>query len=343
MATEKEKARDKEFQLFLKAKEKYSHMLFTKANVNGVDVGYRTRGGETLDEMVIKVYVTQKIPKESLAEDDLVPAFLNIDKKRISFDVEEVRVPEAQLFTLRTRPLMGGSSIGPLGPGAGAAGTGTLGTCVIIQGHHGPFILGTDHVLSRVGGIQLGALITQPSLADGGVAADDIVAVLTHRIPIAFGLQGNNRVDAALAVVKAEGLGANFNRSTREIHWIGYPAHTVRDLEGAPSWLPEIVHVHKMGRTTEYTTGTITSTTFDTLVDYSRLFGNPPHTDLARFVNQIRIEGTDGPFSASGDSGSLVLEAGTNRPVGLLFAGREAHSVANHIQRVRNALSIVHI
>src|SRR5262249_8414880 len=63
----------------------------------------------------------------------------------------------------------------------------------------------------------------------------------------------------------------------------------------------------------------------------------------ARFVRQLVIVGVGKkPFSQPGDSGSLVLEQATNRPVGLLFAGGNSngtdYTFANPIVNVKNAL-----
>ena len=45
---------------------------------------------------------------------------------------------------------------------------------------------------------------------------------------------------------------------------------------------------------------------------------------VVRFDDQIEIQGTDGPFSQGGDSGSLVFTEGDGaRAVGLLFAGSD--------------------
>jgi hypothetical protein len=58
-------------------------------------------------------------------------------------------------------------------------------------------------------------------------------------------------------------------------------------------------------------------------------------TGTFTFLGQIIVKGLNGSsFSNSGDSGSLILERGTNRPVGLLFAGSASYTIANHISQV---------
>ena len=61
---------------------------------------------------------------------------------------------------------------------------------------------------------------------------------------------------------------------------------------------------------------------------------------VARFVGQIMIE--PGPFSAPGDSGSLIVVRNgpdSGKPVGLLFAGSSFFTFANPIDAVLSELS----
>jgi hypothetical protein len=76
--------------------------------------------------------------------------------------------------------------------------------------------------------------------------------------------------------------------------------------------------VAKRGRTTAITRGRVTAFELDGVrVGYTR--------GTLTFDDQIEIESTgSGPFSAGGDSGSLILTAEPSpRAVGLLFAGSE--------------------
>ena len=58
-------------------------------------------------------------------------------------------------------------------------------------------------------------------------------------------------------------------------------------------------------------------------------------------AGKVVIVGRTGqPFSAAGDSGSLILERGTNRAIGLLFGGSPSHTIANHIGDVLRALKV---
>jgi|ERR1043166_3927010 hypothetical protein len=132
-------------------------------------------------------------------------------------------------------------------------------------------------------------------------------------------LIGANKVDCALAKVLANNL------VSKDILHIGAPNGTAAatiDTE-----------VHKFGRTTSYTVGRITSIDTDVTVGYE--------TGSFTFQEQIIIVGrSQHPFSAAGDSGSLILERRTNKAVGLLFAGSSTHTIANHIEDVLQALKV---
>jgi len=64
-------------------------------------------------------------------------------------------------------------------------------------------------------------------------------------------------------------------------------------------------------------------------------------TGTFKFSGQLLIQGLNNkPFSAAGDSGSLILERSTNKAVGLLFAGSATHTIANQIKDVLTALNV---
>jgi hypothetical protein len=58
----------------------------------------------------------------------------------------------------------------------------------------------------------------------------------------------------------------------------------------------------------------------------------------AQFAGQMFIQGVGAPlFSAGGDSGSLVLDAGSGQPVGMIIAGFGPYSVASHISVISSS------
>lgn len=93
--------------------------------------------------------------------------------------------------------------------------------------------------------------------------------------------------------------------------------------------------MQKYGRTTRLTKGRVTAINVASIVIYT--------TGPRLFTGQIAIElprKTKGTFSASGDSGSLVVTDPGANPVGLLFAGSDEVTLANPIQKVLDAFSV---
>jgi hypothetical protein len=60
----------------------------------------------------------------------------------------------------------------------------------------------------------------------------------------------------------------------------------------------------------------------------------------AWFKNQVKIDGEGGPFARPGDSGSLVVDFETRKPIGLLFAALGNSAWANPIHEVLRRLNI---
>ena len=92
------------------------------------------------------------------------------------------------------------------------------------------------------------------------------------------------------------------------------------------------MNVHKDGRTTGYTQGVIRDLTADVKIQYEM--------GVVQFTEQVLIVGTGGSFSQPGDSGSLIVDRKTQRPVALLFAGSSSHTIANHLDDVVQALGV---
>jgi hypothetical protein len=90
--------------------------------------------------------------------------------------------------------------------------------------------------------------------------------------------------------------------------------------------------VEKTGRTTGYTTGTVDDISADVKVQYD--------IGTLTFSGQIIIVGGNTSFSDAGDSGSLIVEQNSKRPVGLLFGGSNVYTIANHIEDVMNQLGV---
>jgi hypothetical protein len=97
--------------------------------------------------------------------------------------------------------------------------------------------------------------------------------------------------------------------------------------------------VAKSGRTTGFTTGTISSINTSVSVQYQRGCGQGKKFNVS-FTGQIVIG--PGSFSAGGDSGSLIVTNNSaHNPVGLLFAGSSSATIANPAALVLTRLSTV--
>ena len=198
--------------------------------------------------------------------------------------------------TGRYRPPVAGISIGHYMVTAG-----TLGCIVKKQKDDAYYILSNNHILANVNECSINDPVFQPGKIDGGQPAD-IIARLADYEPLVF--NGDNFYDAAIARLEVS------------------PGETdVPDIGAVSAITSPVVHakVQKTGRSTELTTGQIITRNIDIEVD----FGD--NRKLV-FRDQFEIEGRNGesqatPFSIDGDSGALVVDTGSNKAVGLLFAG----------------------
>ncbi|MDY3559536.1 S1 family peptidase [Gemmata sp. JC673] len=222
----------------------------------------------------------------------------------------------------RHRPLQIGTSVGHVKISAG-----TLGAIVTQRGTGGHLILSNNHVLANEGRAKKGDAILQTGAFDGGTDPADRVATLTDKV--AFRKSKPNAVDAAIAAL---------------VDGIEFDARTVRGLGKLAGLGPGFVdigtEVAKLGRTTGLTRGTVTAFELDNVVVQF-------DAGFLQFDGQLEIEGTDEPFSAGGDSGSLILDAGTKLAIGLLFAGSEIGgsnglgvTYANPLRTVLDALKV---
>jgi hypothetical protein len=186
-------------------------------------------------------------------------------------------------------------------------------------------ILSNNHVLANVNDATKGDRILQPGPVDGGTASDK-VAELQRFIRLNFA--GINEVDAAVALT-------SFTRASPECQDFG----TINPEPVDPA---VNMRVRKTGRTTGPTLGTILETDASIRVGYGG-------GRSCQFEGQIRIVGSNGAaFSAGGDSGSLILTAGSLQPVALLFSGGQApdgtlSTFATPIQVVMDRLGITEI
>src|SRR5262245_38039185 len=163
--------------------------------------------------------------------------------------------------------------------------SGTLGALVLRDGVL--CILSNNHVLARSGRATAGEDTVQPGLVDSGCSptGSNVVGDFAgNLVPL-----GSANVDVALAFARG-----NVDASGAIID-IGVP-------RSAPQNATIGLSVMKSGRTTGFTTGTVTSTNATVTVQYMRGCGIGTPFNVT-YTNQILT----GVMSAGGDSGSLLL------------------------------------
>ena len=235
--------------------------------------------------------------------------------------------------------------------GATVCCIGTLGSLWTHVGTTNPVILSNNHVLDKSGTGAAGDAIIQPlqAVCRAGHPVPLTVAHLTQGAalkPVANETTGPcqgsttplcghspSNVDAAFAEIAAGQVD-----TSGAILDLG-PAGTTTIAAASPSatiGVPSLGQaVGKSGRTTGLTCSNIQSLNLTILVNYDATCGAASPAFTAYFTNQITISG--GTFSAGGDSGSLVVDTGTSRAVGLLYGGNSTSTVANPIQDVITA------
>ena len=194
--------------------------------------------------------------------------------------------------------------------------SGTLGA--LITDGSNEYVLSNNHVLARSDQAVAGEDVSQPGLIDNSCQVATVVADFSGAAPL-----GSN-VDAAVAELRAGQMD-----STGFIEDIGVPSSTIVN--------PSVgLSVAKSGRTTGFTTGSISSINTSVNIQYQRGCGSGRKFTVS-YTNQIVIG--PGSFSAGGDSGSLIVtNNASHNPVGLLYAGSSTTTIANPIGEVLTKL-----
>jgi len=202
--------------------------------------------------------------------------------------------------------------------------SGTLGAVISRGGTF--YVLSNNHVLDKSDQGATGDPISQPGLADSncGRLSNKTVANLFQAAPLK-----TSNVDAAMAEIVPGQV--DTSGSILDLAAPGQAAPPSSSI-AAPAVNQGVA---KSGDATGVTCSTVFAT--DALIQVTYSTACQGGTDFKVVFNgQIAITG--GGFSNSGDSGSLVVESSTARPVGLLYAGSSNNTVANPIQDVLTAL-----
>ncbi len=295
-------------------------------NIVGAGISDGSEGSGLPGQASLVVYTVEETDQESVrqslcdsmgvqaASDDSLPII-----------VHKTGVIEANSHRFRMRPAPCGVSVGNFRITAGTLGA--LATGRTAPRTNRMLILSNNHVLANSNNAVAGDSILQPGAFDGGRNPADRIAILERWVPINFA-GGVNYVDCATGwawpnLVRKEFV---YLQNGRPVFFrIG---NTIANpVVGLP--------VAKSGRTTQLTSGRIV--TYPTTIRVN--FGGGRS---AVFADQIAIRSNNAnPFSAGGDSGSLIWTADARRAaVGLLFAGGGGLTFANRISRVLTALDI---
>lgn len=196
--------------------------------------------------------------------------------------------------------------------------SGTLGS-LVQDSNSTQYILSNNHVMGLSGRASAGDDISQPGLIDSNCQVSTVVADFSVAPPL------SSNVDAAIAQLRPGQMD-----STGSILDIG----TISSVVRAPA---VGLGVKKSGRTTGFTTGSITSINTTVSVRYPRNCGSGGGSTFT-FTNQVVVGGSG--FSAGGDSGSLIVTNNScAQPVALLFAGSSTSTIGNPAGQVLTRLS----
>jgi hypothetical protein len=215
---------------------------------------------------------------------------------------------------------------------------GTLGSLITRGTTH--FILSNNHVLARSDLGANGEAINQTRTCGGGTPVGTLAG---HSVlkPTANDATGCVQpTTATLCGAAPDNVDAAISSANGSVDSLGtileLGAATTTDIGDLPPsstlGTPAIgLAVAKSGRTTGLTCSSIQALNGSVAVDYDASCGGATAFQ-SHFTNQILVTGAN--FIESGDSGSLLVESATARPVGLMYAGGGSTAVANPITDV---------
>lgn len=294
--------------------------------IHGVGVGAKVVQGRACAETAVRIYTTAKRAMRHIDRSERVPPAIDgVPIDIVSSPPAFVRSGAVPSQQQPHDPLFAGISIGRTDKVYGTLAA----FCTSTRPGDGNRILmlSNQHVLAKDDS-QSGESICQPGKQDceSQHLALRTVAKLFRWHPVQAGSLGNT-VDAAVAELTS-GFGHEETIPGDAGRILGCTAATSNTI------------VVKFGRTTGLTEGVVTD------LHCTMLVGLDPSdpSKKAAFIDQVRIDRRQGQvlFADAGDSGSLVLEQGTGKAVGLYFAGPidGSFGLANHIEAVVERLEI---
>jgi len=285
----------------IRIQNKNTNDLISIPGVVGVGTGMSKKG-----KGVIRVFT---------AEENVSGIPKNVEGVPVEIKITGHFRPLADPTARFPRPVPIGSSTGHPDVTAGTIG------CRVRDTQGNVYALSNNHVFAYSNGATIGDNALQPGTYDGGSDPTDAIGTLYDFEVIKF--DGTDNVIDAAIVLSSPSL---LNLATPSDGYIVPSSTTVLPVIGQK--------VQKFGRTTGWTFGEVSEINVTVNVCYEC---NDPLcwscAKLATFVNQISI--TPGEFSDGGDSGSLIItDDEYKNPVGLLFSGSAAVTIANPIDLV---------
>lgn len=267
---------------FRKGRKK-ARRRFSNTNIVGIGFGLKETNDTFTGDLAVRVYVSSKLPLADIPKRYRIPEVVN----GLLTDVIPLDQPMFQ-----TRPVFLGASIGHVNGDGGS-----LGCLVSLEGDQDLFVLSACHVLALGGSANLGDSILEPPRLDHSATP---IATLAAFEPLKSN-GADNRFDAAVARL--------ISRS--DVHPSFETMGNIQADVIAP-WPGESVKKY----------GAATQETFGTVADISAETAFPFEADEILFTDLIQVRGNNQTrFSEGGDSGSLVVDDATNRPVGLVIGG----------------------
>jgi len=276
--------------------------IFEDPNIVAVGITEKQTENTKTGELGLCFYVEKKLAKAKVKSNRLIPPVLSVaDRSAVFTDVQQIGKVRPQI-NKRKSPLRSGFSVG------NSSDTGTLGA--IVKKGSKFFVLSNSHVLAKSGKGKPGDDIIYPGEVDTS-GKRQIVASLAHVLPFKAGNDFLNRVDAALAEVRAEFI----DEIDFSIRGAKSPLATTDPVRG--------MKIVMRGRTSGNSEGVVDDVHFSVILPY-------PGIGKVGFIDQVKCT----RYSKPGDSGSIIVDNKSGKIVGLHFAGSDDGSVFNPISEV---------
>ena len=282
--------------------------VFEDENIVGAGVTKKVTAAKVVDQLSITFYVREKLPRSRLSAQNLVPPVVaGLDGAAVFTDVFEIGEVVPQINCIAS-PIMSGYSVGHASVKAGTVGA-------IVRRGTSRYLLSNSHVLANSGLGKVGDAILYPGREDGGKIEKNTIAILSEFKPFEVGDYFTNRLDAALAEIRSEHVGA----IEPALPGAATPVSVTDPAMG--------MKVLKRGRTTGDTESEIRDVHFRILVRYENV-------GVVGFTGQVLCA----PFTDGGDSGAIVIDKSTGAVVGLHFAGSSKGSIFTPMRTVMSEL-----